>query len=60
MGVNSYDDLMRHVGHKIVCVTYGNAPHKIDDSEPICENVAIECEDCNEVLVDFDRVVDDD
>ena len=45
MSVNSYKELLEHKGHKIVCVTYG----KND------ENVAIECEDCNEVLLDYDK-----
>ena len=47
MGIDlsdGYKDLMHHRGHHIVCVTYS------DD-----ENVAIECEDCNEVLIDFSR-----
>ena len=43
MSVNNYEDLLKHKGHKIEVVTYGN------------ENVAIECEDCNEVLLDFDN-----
>lgn len=44
MGAYSYHALIEHVGHKIVCVTYGNN-----------DNVAIECETCCEVLLDFDR-----
>jgi len=47
MGCNNYEDLLRHKGHKIVCVSYG------DDN-----NVAIECESCNEVLMDFDKEKD--
>jgi phage FluMu protein Com len=43
MGAWGYEELRRHVGHKIVCVMYGE------------ENVAIECEDCGEVLIDFDK-----
>ncbi len=45
MGAHSYEDLKRHIGHKIVCVAYG-----VDKV-----NVAIECETCYEVLMDFDR-----
>ena len=45
MGVMNFKELLRHKGHKIVCVTYGY---------PI-QNVAIECESCKEVLFDFDR-----
>lgn len=46
MGVHSGADLLRHVGHTIECVTYG--PH----GSPA--NVAVECEDCCEVIIDFD------
>lgn len=46
MGAHSYRDLITHVGHKIVVVTYG------DPDDP--DNVAVECEDCCEVLLDFD------
>ena len=42
MGVSTYRGLLSHVGHKIVCVSYGGG-----------ENIAIECETCNEVLMDF-------
>jgi hypothetical protein len=44
---NGFEDLMQHVGHKVVIVTYGR------EGNPI--NVAIECEDCNTVLVDFNK-----
>lgn len=37
-----YDFLMPHIGHKIVCVPYGNP----EDPDDIC----IECETCNQVL----------
>ena len=47
MSVGSFDDLMEHVGHKIVIATYGS---------PV-GNVAIECEDCKMVLLDFDKPV---
>ena len=43
MGVSNFEELSKHVGHEIVCVSYGN------------ENVSIECETCNEVLMDYDR-----
>jgi len=55
MSALDFEDLKRHVGHKIVCVHYHNPPWNIDDSTPLCENVAIECETCNEVLMDFDN-----
>ena len=44
MSAFNYDELKRHVGHTITCVTYGEG-----------QNVAIECEDCNEVLLDYDK-----
>ena len=49
MGAWNYTELRRHIGHKIVCVCY------TDDAKIAPDNVAIECEDCNEVLFDFDR-----
>ena len=49
MSVNNYNELKQHIGHKIVCVCYGK-----DGEEP--QNVAIECEDCNEVLMDYDKI----
>ena len=45
MAAHTFKDLSQHVGHDIVCVTYGDP----------AENVAIECETCNEVLLDFDK-----
>jgi uncharacterized protein with PIN domain len=42
-----YEELKAHVGHRIVCVTYAEG-HSL-------ENIAVECEDCNEVIVDADR-----
>jgi len=50
MGAWDYDDLKRHLGHKIVCVSYGAG-----SNEQSPANVAIECETCNEVLMDFDK-----
>ena len=48
MSANSYNDLRAHIGHKIACACYGT---KIDHPD----NVVIECEDCSEVIMDFDR-----
>lgn len=45
--VNSYDDLRRHIGHEVTVVCYGK-----DGEDP--QNIAIECETCMEVLVDYD------
>lgn len=43
---NGFEELRRHIGHSVVVVSYG-------DTEPW--NVAIECESCGEVLLDFDH-----
>ena len=45
----SPEKLKDHVGHKVVCVSYG-------DEEIV--NISIECEDCGEVLFDLDRPAD--
>ena len=45
MSAHSFNDLVQHAGHKITCVTYGDP----------AVNVAVECETCNEVLMDFDK-----
>jgi hypothetical protein len=44
MSAQNYNDLSEHYGHKIDIAIYGNEA-----------NVAVECEDCSEVLFDFDR-----
>lgn len=46
MGAYNYQDLVRHIGHRIVCIQYGDG-----------DNVAVKCETCSEVLVDFDRPI---
>lgn len=43
MSVHNYTTLREHLGHHVVVVEYGDGI-----------NVAIECEDCNEVLLDYD------
>ena len=40
-----YQDLLEHIGHKLVCVHYGLGTNPV--------SAAIECEDCGVVLVDF-------
>lgn len=40
------EKLKYHVGHKVVCVAYGE--------EDLLVNISIECEDCNEVLFSID------
>lgn len=48
MGIFSYEELRDHIGHKIVCVGYGS------QLLPPA-NVAVECETCSTVLMDFDK-----
>jgi len=47
MAVHDFDDLMNHVGHELECSTYGDGAYTA--------NVAIECINCMEVLLDFDN-----
>lgn len=47
MAADNFTELIAHRGHKIEVVSYG------EDTDPV--NVAVECEDCHEVLFDYDR-----
>lgn len=49
---NGYRELREHIGHDIVCVNYGT-----EGQEP--ENIALECETCGCVLIDFDKPEED-
>jgi hypothetical protein len=53
MSVSNYKELGAHVGHEIQCVRYGKKTQGIS-------NVAVECMDCNIVLIDFDKEDEDD
>lgn len=44
MSATTFSELKEHVGHNTAVVVYGDN-----------QNVAIECEDCGEVLIDFDN-----
>ncbi len=67
MSAIDFNDLKRHIGHNIVCVSYGQTkvmPYRRKGTKGKfvkrslrgeIQNVALECEDCNEVLLDFDR-----
>lgn len=48
MSAQNFDDLIRHEGHEVTIATYFD-----HNKETI--NVAVECEDCYEVLLDFDK-----
>lgn len=43
MSCQNFNELKRHLGHKISLVMYGK------------QNVSIECENCKEVLIDYDK-----
>lgn len=49
MSASNFKELRQHIGHKLACVMYGDGV-----------NVAVECETCNEVLMDFDNDEGDD
>lgn len=48
MSANNFRELYRHKGHKVAVVEYLDL-----DGEPV--NVAVECEECFEVLMDYER-----
>lgn len=48
MSVSNYYELREHIGHTVEVVGYGTG-------HPVPWNVAIECIDCSEVLLDFDH-----
>lgn len=48
MSAQSFDDLIRHSGHEVEVAEY------FDHSKQTV-NVAIECVECYEVLLDFDK-----
>jgi len=47
--IHDGDDLLKHVGHKIVTVKYG---HDGEDGGELYA-VAVECETCNEILLEY-------
>jgi hypothetical protein len=52
MSADTFTELSRHYGHKIAVVQYGG-----ESGEPV--NVAIECDNCSEVLLDYEREGED-
>jgi hypothetical protein len=48
MSVNSFEELVYHVGHEVEVVGYGN-------DEVGTVNAAIQCEECGTILLDYDR-----
>lgn len=62
MSAQSFEELLEHVGHDIVCVSYRKGGGVALDKGALDEvgalyppNVAVECMDCHVVLLDFDR-----
>ena len=55
MSANTFKELRQHIGHKIVCVGYNKVSVKRNLK---LINVAIECETCHEVLIDFDGKIE--
>lgn len=49
MGVTNFEELEKHEGHEITCISY------TDKKTREKRNVAVECETCHEVLLDFDK-----
>ena len=49
---NGFKDLGRHVLHDVVVVAYGSHDNPINDE---AVNIALECETCGEVLLDFNN-----
>ena len=47
MSATNFEELSWHVGHDVEVVTYQRGGHVY--------NIAIECNDCGTVLVDFDN-----
>lgn len=57
MGVHSYNDLHKHLGHEIECVGYGGfvvTRGGMLRRQPYA-TIAVECVTCGVVLLDFDR-----
>lgn len=48
MSVDNFDELYEHVDCRISVVTYTNEKNEV-------VNVAIECQDCYDVLIDYDK-----
>ena len=48
MSIMNFKEARHHIGHNIVCVSYGKKGQ-------VPQNVSIECETCNEVLIDWEK-----
>lgn len=52
MSIDSFDELVSHVGHNVIVIGYGR------EGEQQYANVAIECETCGRVLLEWGRPAD--
>ena len=50
MSAQNFNDLIEHYGHEVVVARY-------TDEKGDAQAVAVECNDCHEVLLDYDREV---
>ena len=53
-----YEKIARHIGHNIEVASYGTPAYKPSDTVFLTNdivNVAVECMDCYEVIVDGDK-----
>ena len=53
-----YEKIANHIGHNIEVASYGNPTYKPSDTVCLTNdivNVAVECMDCYEVIVDADK-----
>ena len=48
MSVQTFDELVTHYGHSVVVARYTTIVGTV-------QAVAIECEDCQEILIDYDK-----
>ena len=51
-----YEKIARHIGHNIEVASYGGKLEHLLNQPSEIVNVAVECMDCNEVIVDADSV----
>ena len=58
MSINSYEELVTHVGHNVIVVGYGRKAVERDAEEGQYVGVAIECETCDCVLFDWDGPIE--
>jgi|TARA_B110000914_G_C15467640_1_gene449042 hypothetical protein len=52
-----YEKIANHIGHNIEVASYGGKLEHLLNQPSEIVNVAVECMDCHEVIVDADNVV---